>query len=159
MKGTVAAVGLSLLLAACGSEGGGGQELSVRARPTLGLGETVTLASGESVQVRGYQAGVRPERHGPDGGDVRTFAVIDVEACADGDGRSGAEPARFHLEMADNSRVSPVPIVAREPALRLPTSPGECTRGTISYELQAGRNPVAVSFAATADTTVRWRVA
>ena len=53
MKRTVAAVGLSLLLAACGSEGGGGEEPSVRARSTLGLGETVTLASGESVQVRG----------------------------------------------------------------------------------------------------------
>lgn len=152
---TVAAVGALLLVGACGSGGDGAEEGSVRARPALALGEKVTLANGETVALHGYQGSVRPEGAGP--GDPRSFSVIDVEACAGLDGRSIAEPGRFELEMADGSRIAAASVVAKPPPLGPPTTPGQCSRGTVSYEVDPARNPAAVSFA-TGESAVRWRV-
>ena len=153
-----AAVGLALALvvAACGDEDR--TDSAVRARSALAMGEKVTLSNGETVQVHGYEAEVRPEAAAGALADAgRSYAVVDVEACAGADGGATAEAARFELEMPDGSRIAPAPVVAREPALRALGAPGECSRGTITYEVAPGQRPRAVSFLA-AQSTVRWQV-
>ena len=155
MVRTVAAVGALVLAGAWGCGGDGTGEGSVRARSTLAMGEKVTLANGETVAVHGYQSGVRPEETGA--ADGPTFGVIDVEACAGADGRSGAEVGRFQLELADGGGIPPAPVAAKQPPLVPPTGPGQCRRGTVSYEVGPGRRPTAVSFAGSG-TTVRWAV-
>jgi hypothetical protein len=118
----------------------------------------VTFPNGETVQVNGYEAGVRPEAAaGAPSGATGSFSLVDAEVCAGLDGVATAEAAAFGLEMPDGSRVAPAPVNAKEPPLRKPSTPGECSRGTITYEVGPGLQPAAVSYVA-AGRTVRWTV-
>ena len=155
MRGTTAALGMALLLCACGS--GVGNDSPVRARSALSMGEKVTFPNGETVQVHGYVADVPSEGAGAAAGATRSFAVVDVEACAGLDGVASAEAAKFGLEMPDGGRVAPAAVIAKEPPLRTPSAPGECSRGTITYEVGSGQRPAAVSLLV-AERTVRWKV-
>lgn len=157
MRRTMAAAGVALLFGACGGDGGG-TDSAVRARSTLAMGEKATFANGETVQVNGYEGDVRPEAAaGGPAGAGRSFSVVEVEACAGSDGRATAEAGKFQLEMPDGTRVPPATVNAKEPPLRTPAAPGECSRGTITYEVDRGPPPQAVSFQA-AQSAVRWRV-
>jgi hypothetical protein len=158
MRRTVAAVGLALVLVvtACGGEDR--TDSAVRARSALGMGEKVTFPNGETVQVHSFEAEVRPDAAGgAPAGAGRSYAVVDVEACAGTEGGATAEAGKFELEMPDGTRIPPVPVVAREPALRAPGAPGQCNRGTVTYELGSGLRPRAVAFLGP-QAAVRWQV-
>jgi hypothetical protein len=142
MRRAVAAVGVGLLVAGCGAGGSDEARPGVRARSALGLGERLTLPTGESIAVHEYRAG-QP-------------ALVEVEACAGTDGRSSAEPGRFRLELEDGGAIAAT-SPADEPSFQAPSTPGECRRGRIAYEVGPGQTPAAVTFTA-GEATARWRV-
>jgi hypothetical protein len=123
---------------------------------TVPLGTEVRTALGNTITVHGIDTAVASRGVQPLSG--RVFAAVDVGGCISSTSASAAEgpsPAFFELVLADDSRSRALTSGVKVPELRASRlAPGECVRGWITFEPQAGVKPVAVVFSAS--TLVRW---
>lgn len=106
------------------------------------LGEPAKTPLGNTVTARAVDWNASPVVYPPQPG--MRYLAVEVEGCTrpDLDVPTALDPARFELQMEDNTRARSLLIGGKEPRLLPSVSmAGECTRGWVTFEFPAGARP------------------